>query len=42
VRDVINRARYEGLNETIVEDAGYEVTKIDYGSFRRDFSSLLN
>ena len=42
VREFVNRARYQDFKEIPVEEMGFEITKIDYTSFRRNFGSLMN
>ena len=42
VREFVNKARYQDFKEIPVEQLGFEVSKIDYNSFRRNYGSLKN
>ena len=39
VREFVNRARYQDFKEIPMDQMGFEITKIDYTSFRRNFGS---
>ena len=41
IREFINKAKYQDFKEIPIDQLGFEVNKIDYTSFRRNFGSLL-
>ena len=42
IRAFVNKVKVQNLNEFPLEKLGFEVNKIDYTSFRRNFGSLMN
>ena len=41
IREFVNKARLQDIKEIPIDSLGFEVNKIDYSSFRRNFGSLM-
>ena len=42
MHEFVNRARYQEFTQIPMSEFGFDVTKIDYTSFRRNFGSLMS